>query len=423
MNLIRTVLTVSTAAALLLGGLPAAHAMHPGESAGAEAPAADGHLHGGAASAPVPEEEPVPEVAPDEHTDPGAEDAVGGPVGAAAATHPTTVAHVAEAFRIVNDHRSQAKRAPLAYNTELSRNAQRWADAMAAAGKEMSNPDPWAGAPAGGIRMDQYYGRGQFTGAFAGADAVEALTHYLLDFYPRNGTDQFARDLTHLGIGVSHVATSGPAGPGWQTYVTLYYYAYPAGQTVPGTYAKPVEGAVPGSAVPAYGVRGAIGNKWAQLGGTTGVGAPIMAERGGLAEGGVYQEFRRADGRRSTIYWSPSHGANVIHNTASIGRKWIAAGREHNFGLPSTDERGISGGAYQVFTRQGRGTKVLWSPGAGSRAVKEYGAIGRAWKAAGHERGYGFPVTDEYPHGAEVRQRFSNGYTVHWSAGRTWVTR
>ena len=44
-----------------------------------------------------------------------------------------------------------------------------------------------------------------------------------------------------------------------------------------------------------------------------------------------------------------------MHNTASIGRKWIAAGREHNYGLPTVDERTIPGGAYQVFRRDGRG--------------------------------------------------------------------
>lgn len=411
MKLTRTVLTVSTTVALVLGGLPAALAMHPDEHATSPAPSADGHVHGGAASAPVPEDadDAGPEVRDD--------------LAGAAASPPATVADVSEAFSIVNDHRRQAYRAPLAYNSALSRNAQQWADAMASARRAMPNPDPWAGAPAGATRMDQYYGKGVFTGTFAGPDAVEAIVHYLLDFYPRNGTDQFARDLTHLGIGVSHVATSGSGGPGWETYVTVAFYAYPAGASVPGTSATPAGADVPPSAVPGYTVGGAIGTRWARMGGTTGVGSPIMNERGGLAEGGVYQEFRRADGRRSTIYWSPTHGAHAIHNTASIGKKWIASGREHNFGLPATDERALPGGAYQVFARAGRGTKVLWSPGTGSHAVKEYGAIGRQWKAAGHERGYGFPSTDEYRYGAEVRQRFSNGYTVHYASGRTWVTR
>ncbi|GEO94442.1 CAP domain-containing protein [Kocuria turfanensis] len=417
MNLARTVLTVTTAAALLLGGLPAAlaaphpPAVPPEPAHAAGAPAVQ--LEGGSATEPAPAVPPAP-------VDPSAG---GGLAGAASAgVHPTTVEHVTEAFKIVNDHRRQANRAPLVYNTALSRNAQQWAETMAGARKESRNPDPWAGAPAGGVRMDQYYGKGVFTGAFAGTDAVEALTHYLLDFFPRNGTDQFARDLTHLGIGVSHVATSGSDGPGWETYLTVYYYAYPAGQAVPGTFATPAQGFVPPVTAPAYAVRGAIATKYQRLGGSAVLGEPTMNERGGLVDGGVYQQFRRS-GRTTTIYWAPGYGAMAVKNYGSIGQKWIGAGREHNYGLPSTDERPVSGGAYQVFRRDGRSTQVMWSAGTGSRAIKLYGAIGRAWKAAGSERGYGFPVTDEYRYGAEVRQRFSKGYTVHYAAGRTWATR
>ncbi|MFF0944512.1 CAP domain-containing protein [Kocuria sp. CPCC 205300] len=441
MNLARTALAVSTAAALLLGGLPAALAapsapagILPAESAptgpapaGAAlsedlppAGAPTALLDGGSAG----EAAPVPAAAD------GAGRAAGQAAGlagagepaAAAGAHPTTVEQITEAFKVVNDHRSQARRAPLVYNSALSRNAQQWAETMARNGKELRNPDPWAGVPAGAVRMDQYYGRGEFTGAFAGVDAVEALTHYLLDFYPRNGTDQFARDLTHLGIGVSHVATSGPEGPGWETYLTVYFYAYPPGHSVPGTSATPAGAFVPPVSTPSYGVRGAIGTKYHRLGGAAVLGEPTMNERGGLIEGGVYQPFRKGT-RTTTIYWAPANGALAVKNYGSIGRKWVAAGREHSYGLPVTDERPVTGGAYQVFRRDGRSTTVMWSPATGSRAIKQYGAIGRAWKAAGSERGWGFPVTDEYRHGAEVRQRFAKGYTAHYAAGRTWVTR
>ncbi len=437
MNLARTALVVSTAFALLLGGVPAALAAptppaHPADSlelselsGTAGAPALS--LHGGSGADAAPAGAPAP--APTATEDPAAgAPAAGGLAGAASAgAHPTTVEHIAEAFKIVNDHRGQARRAPLVYNTALSRNAQQWADTMAGARKESRNPDPWTGAPAGGVRMDQYYGKGVFTGAFEGADAVEALTHYLLDFFPRNGTDQFARDLTHLGIGVRHVATSGPGGPGWETYLTVYYYAYPAGQAVPGTFASPAQGFVPAVTAPpvtapAYAVRGAIGTKYQRLGGSAVLGEPTMNERGGLLEGGVYQQFRKGT-RTTSIYWAPGHGAMAVKNYGSIGGRWVSAGREHNFGLPVTDERPVTGGAYQVFRRDGRSTMVMWSPGTGSRAIKQYGAIGRAWKAAGSERGWGFPVTDEYRYGAEARQRFSKGYTAHYAAGRTWATR
>lgn len=430
MNLARTALVVSTTFALLLGGVPAALAAptppadlpelsgpaEPAATAGAPALS----LHGGSGTDAAPAGVPAPAAAEDP--------AAGGLAGAASAgAHPTTVEDITEAFKIVNDHRGQARRAPLVYNTALSRNAQQWAETMAGARKESRNPDPWAGAPAGGIRMDQYYGKGVFTGPFEGVEAVEALAHYLLDFFPRNGTDQFARDLTHLGIGVSHVATSGSGGPGWETYLTIYYYAYPAGQAVPGTVASPAQGFVPPVTAPpvtapSYAVRGAIGTKYHRLGGAAVLGEPTMNERGGLIEGGVYQQFRKGT-RTTTVYWAPGYGAMAVKNYGSIGGRWVAAGREHHFGLPVTDERPATSGAYQVFRRDGRSTMLLWSPGTGSRAVKQYGAIGRAWKAAGSERGWGFPVTDEYRYGAEVRQRFSKGVTVHYAAGRTWVTR
>ena len=63
-------------------------------------------------------------------------------------------------------------------------------------------------------------------------------------------------------------------------------------------------------------------------------------------------------------------------------------------------------------------------PATGPKAVKETGGIGGAWKRAGFERGWGWPVTDEYRSGGEVLQRFSNGVTAHWTPQRgVWTTR
>ncbi|MHC5558883.1 S-layer homology domain-containing protein [Kocuria sp. U4B] len=249
MNLRRSVLAVATAAALVLGGAPAAPAAElPAPAASEPGTAPAGALSGGRSVGGVPAD--LPAELPGGRAA-AAPEGSGGPGAAAAATPlPTTVQQITEVFDIVNDHRRQGNRAPLAYNTALSRNAQQWAESMAGARTPLYNPGPYTGAPAGALRMDQYYGKGEFTGTFAGPDAVEAITHYLLDFFPRNGTDQFARDLTHLGIGVASVPTTGPAGPGWETYVTIYFYAYPAGKHVPGTYARPADGFVPPYAPP-----------------------------------------------------------------------------------------------------------------------------------------------------------------------------
>ncbi|MFI7481848.1 hypothetical protein ACH9EU_05455 [Kocuria sp. M1R5S2] len=167
------------------------------------------------------------------------------------------------------------------------------------------------------------------------------------------------------------------------------------------------------TAVPAVG--GAIGAKYTAGGGHAVYGAPTSPER--ALHGGAYQVFRKA-GKGTKFLWSPATGAHTVKEYGAIGRAWMRADYERGWGWPATDERGVPGGVYQVFVRDGRATKVLWSPATGAHAVKEYGAIGRAWVRAGYERGWGWPLTDEYHVGGEVRQRFSRGVTAHYRAGR-----
>lgn len=51
----------------------------------------------------------------------------------------------------------------------------------------------------------------------------------------------------------------------------------------------------------------------------------------------------------------------------------------------------------------------MWSPATGAHAIDEGGAIGKAWRAKGAERGYGFPTSGEQPFGIYVLQNFSSG--------------
>ncbi|MGX0885672.1 uncharacterized protein YkwD [Kocuria rhizophila] len=177
-----------------------------------------------------------------------------------------------------------------------------------------------------------------------------------------------------IGIGLTYVDGSlGGSGQGWRLVGTVNSYGFPAGRAPADTSTR-VGGAVAprASAVkpapPKVVVRGAIRGRYDALGGASVCGAPLANERGGLVGGGVYQSFRAAN-----------------------GAQW----------------------------------KILWTPRTGAHAVKESGGIGSAWKAAGFERGWGYPLTEEYRAGSEVQQRFSNGYTAHWSrtTGRTWITR
>ena len=304
-----------------------------------------------------------------------------------------------------------------------------------------------------------------------------------------------------------HIAAYGVSAPlvypnGWSTYDLWQYtdagfqekidanvYRGTSSQLldlVRNPYYKPIGGrATSGSEITLtpsaeFAVKGGIGNQYRALGGSAVFGNPTMDERGGLVDGGVYQSFSknstfywnastgawpvnfsgaigrkfvagryenglgypttqeralpggayqvfRSGGTVNKVLWSSATGAKAVKENSAIGQRWKASGYERGYGYPSTDEFGglVNGGAFQVFRNGNDFYKVLWSPATGAHAVKENSAIGREWKAGGYERGYGYPATGEYPYGNEVRQRFSKGFTVHYSTvtKQTWVTR
>lgn len=179
-----------------------------------------------------------------------------------------------------------------------------------------------------------------------------------------------------IGIGLTYVDGSlAGDGSGWRLVGTVTSYGFPAGRG-PVDASTAVTGNPSGAPAPnvttmsvaGYTLQGGIKARYDSLGGYAVLGAPTMNERGGLINGGIYQNFRT--------------GTGVEH-------------------------------------------KILWSPATGAHPVKETGAIGNAWQRAGYERGWGYPTTGEYRVGTEVQQRFSNGYVAHWSSvtGSTWVTR
>lgn len=180
------------------------------------------------------------------------------------------------------------------------------------------------------------------------------------------------------------------------------------------TPAAPSEPVQESGPVNGYELTGAIGSKWAALGGT-GWATPTSAEWAS-GYGSVYQRFAGVDGKDKAIYWSKTTGTRVVNYGGAIGQKFAAAGYAGTYGPPSTEERTLSGGAYQVFNASGRSTKVLWSPGNGARAVKEYGAIGKKWQSLGAERGLGFPTTDEYSTATGAAQKFTGG-RIEWRTG------
>lgn len=166
------------------------------------------------------------------------------------------------------------------------------------------------------------------------------------------------------------------------------------------------------SAAPSPWLKGAIKSHYQATGADAVYGQPLSAERliiGG--NGAVYQPFSK-DYR---YYWSAQTGAVPVRMTGEIGAAFVRAGYERAWGYPVNRERALSGGAYQDFQRGGTRYRAMWSSGTGAHAIKLSGAIGTRWKAAGYERGWGYPATDEYAVPSGVAQKFSNGYTVTWN--------
>lgn len=187
-----------------------------------------------------------------------------------------------------------------------------------------------------------------------------------------------------IGVGIAYADGSlQNTGQQWQILSTVNLYGYDNGGRPADTSYRvgdaPSYGSNPdigyqGGAIeeivlpvePEFGVHGGIGARYHQLGGEATFGQPIMNERGGLVNGGVFQQFERADGKKHTIYWTPFTGARAVAWNTAIGQKWIAYGCEN---------------------------------------------------------GLGYPLTEEYTRNGVAMQHFSNGWTINWRAGETWLTK
>ena len=150
---------------------------------------------------------------------------------------------------------------------------------------------------------------------------------------------------------------------------------------------------------------GAIGEKWRQLGGATGMmGKPLIDETD-AANGGRFVEFEWG-----YIFWRPDLGAhNVLY---PLSRKWVGMGRESGFGYPVTDTfSSVRNGRCVDFERGGT---ICWEPSRG-RSSAVYGLIRARWVQLGREAGAcGYPLTDEFAWGSLRRSTFERGY-ITWS--------
>jgi uncharacterized protein YkwD len=197
--------------------------------------------------------------------------------------------------------------------------------------------------------------------------------------------DKAIKDPRHevIGIGLSYADGSlARTGQAWQVLSTVNLYGYANGgapadssarvsgapSSAPSsgssgvapqstTSAAPWAAAAPQAPATDHPVVNGIGARYWELGGPAGLGQPLMAERGGLRDGGVYQDFAR-DGVRTTVYWSPATGAQPVKTSGAIGHRFLATGGVDGYGYPLTGEVPTTDGYYQKFSN---GYTVHWS--------------------------------------------------------------
>ena len=162
--------------------------------------------------------------------------------------------------------------------------------------------------------------------------------------------------------------------------------------------------------IPSVRPYGAIGAKWAALGGTSGfLGKPLNNEHDVAGLAGARME----DFVGGTICWSAATGAHEVHG--GILAKYRAAGNAAKYGLPVTDESKTPGGIgrYSHFTNA---RSIYWAPSTGAHLIQ--GAIRAKWASLGWERGrLGYPSTDEYAVTGGRRNDFQHG-SITWGSQR-----
>ncbi len=170
----------------------------------------------------------------------------------------------------------------------------------------------------------------------------------------------------------------------------------------------PTPGPAPAPA-PTPCVYGAIGARWASLGGASGfLGQPVTCELPTPMRSGRYNHFQGG-----SIYWSAPTGAWEVHGL--IRDRWAALGWENSaVGFPTTNERRTPTrpGAFNHFQTG----SIYWSPPTGAHEVR--GAIRDLWARLGWENSpLGFPTSDEYAVAGGRRTNFQNGVITWTPAG------
>lgn len=153
----------------------------------------------------------------------------------------------------------------------------------------------------------------------------------------------------------------------------------------------------------AWSVHGAIRDKWAALGWERSIYGYPLEDEGDLGDGrGRYGNFQGG-----TIFWSGQTGAFGMHG--EVMPKWLTVKKW--IGYPVSDETTAPDGqGHYVHCEFG---SIYWSPASGAWEV--HGAIRDKWAQLGWERGaLRYPITDEFQDGQYRRSNFQHGY-IRWT--------
>ncbi|MBM7051621.1 MULTISPECIES: CAP domain-containing protein [unclassified Rothia (in: high G+C Gram-positive bacteria)] len=223
-----------------------------------------------------------------------------------------------------------------------------------------------------------------------------------------------APEANAAGIGLAY---GHGRGLPWRVLGNVSIYRYENGRGPADLRGAVSRGEVAPTPAPAFALRGGIGAAYHSYGGHARFGHPIMNETL-TSNGGYYQRFEK-NGDITRFIWSADTGAHFIREASGIGSYWLNNGAESVLGFPVMEERGglLNGGTHLVFRRaDGLRNRVIWSPFTGTSHVYENGAIGNHWRVTGAERNLGYPTTTEYWDRHEVKQHFSSGATIAWSS-------
>lgn len=172
------------------------------------------------------------------------------------------------------------------------------------------------------------------------------------------------------------------------------------------------------SATGAHAVRGTILTRYKALGGPGGVLKFPTTDEFVTGDGrGRGTNFSVAGG--GGLYWNPTTNA-AYGLLGAVRDKWIALGETRSaLGQPTRDITATADGAGRYATFAGNGS-IYWSTATGAHTI--FGAIRTKWIQLGAERStLGYPTTDEYAVTGGKRNDFVRG-TIVWNSARNTTT-